>query len=507
MLRGLLLSGYLNSNITVNLEIINGQLNLLVNATAHESAAVLQADVWHRVRLAIRRHVAELSVDGISMTVSLPVVVAKPHCLTQKIRLGSSGSLPKHQRRFEGCVRLLWLNGKDLFTEKKWVESSPSLTISRAGCVEAEFDCSSPRRPYVAYTMPYNAQSSGSPFMYRLPSHSDIVVRFHFSSDEPYGILATVHGSAESLYLYLNDSRLCILSGQSLAGRADGQCLKRAPLTNGQKRQVRLMLTDNSIAIALWLNVSEIETNIEPFDKLQENLPSIEYYGGDLHVGHSSCSGIMPAAESEHFLFDRPFTGCFSRVQIGRQCLTDPLLHTSCLRLNKPSVLRGCNLDFCSSKSQICLHNTKCSNRLAGHYCNCRGSGHVGPHCGTRKSNCYDISLQSHASLLDTVIDLAIPAVESNFWHSRSGLGAVANVCKSPAKRKTLFSFLLKTLVACSSRQTEVCTAGFNSQGSVYIQLTMVQDSITDHIDTARENSSHLNFTFRMAIIFAEIAP
>ena len=35
----------------------------------------------------------------------------------------------------------------------------------------------------------------------------------------------------------------------------------------------------------------------------------------------------------------------------------------------------------------------------------------------------------------------------------------------------------------------------------------MVQDSITDHIDTARENSSHLNFTFRMAIIFAEIVP
>ena len=35
----------------------------------------------------------------------------------------------------------------------------------------------------------------------------------------------------------------------------------------------------------------------------------------------------------------------------------------------------------------------------------------------------------------------------------------------------------------------------------------MVQDSITDHIDTARENSSHLKFTYRMAIIFAEIAP
>ena len=35
----------------------------------------------------------------------------------------------------------------------------------------------------------------------------------------------------------------------------------------------------------------------------------------------------------------------------------------------------------------------------------------------------------------------------------------------------------------------------------------MVQDSITDHIDTARENWSHLNFTYRMAIIFAEIAP
>ena len=35
----------------------------------------------------------------------------------------------------------------------------------------------------------------------------------------------------------------------------------------------------------------------------------------------------------------------------------------------------------------------------------------------------------------------------------------------------------------------------------------MVQDSITDHIDTARENSSHLNFTYRMAIIFAEIVP
>ena len=34
----------------------------------------------------------------------------------------------------------------------------------------------------------------------------------------------------------------------------------------------------------------------------------------------------------------------------------------------------------------------------------------------------------------------------------------------------------------------------------------MVQDSITAHIDTARENSSHLNFTYRMAISFAEIA-
>ena len=35
----------------------------------------------------------------------------------------------------------------------------------------------------------------------------------------------------------------------------------------------------------------------------------------------------------------------------------------------------------------------------------------------------------------------------------------------------------------------------------------MVQDSITDHIDTGRENSLHLNFTYRVAIIFAEIAP
>ena len=35
----------------------------------------------------------------------------------------------------------------------------------------------------------------------------------------------------------------------------------------------------------------------------------------------------------------------------------------------------------------------------------------------------------------------------------------------------------------------------------------MVQDSITDHIDTAREDSSHLNFTYRMTIIFAEIVP
>ena len=35
----------------------------------------------------------------------------------------------------------------------------------------------------------------------------------------------------------------------------------------------------------------------------------------------------------------------------------------------------------------------------------------------------------------------------------------------------------------------------------------MVQDSITDHIDTARENSSHLNFIYRLAIIFAKIAP
>ena len=33
----------------------------------------------------------------------------------------------------------------------------------------------------------------------------------------------------------------------------------------------------------------------------------------------------------------------------------------------------------------------------------------------------------------------------------------------------------------------------------------MVQDSITDHIDTARENSPHLNITYRLAIIFAEI--
>ena len=35
----------------------------------------------------------------------------------------------------------------------------------------------------------------------------------------------------------------------------------------------------------------------------------------------------------------------------------------------------------------------------------------------------------------------------------------------------------------------------------------MVQDSITDRIDTARENSSHLNFTYRMTIVFAEIVP
>ena len=40
-----------------------------------------------------------------------------------------------------------------------------------------------------------------------------------------------------------------------------------------------------------------------------------------------------------------------------------------------------------------------------------------------------------------------------------------------------------------------------------FLHTSMVQDSITDHIDTARENSSHLNFTYRMAIIFAEIAP
>ena len=39
------------------------------------------------------------------------------------------------------------------------------------------------------------------------------------------------------------------------------------------------------------------------------------------------------------------------------------------------------------------------------------------------------------------------------------------------------------------------------------LKISMVQDSITDNIDTARENSSHLNFTYRMAIIFAEIAP
>ena len=41
----------------------------------------------------------------------------------------------------------------------------------------------------------------------------------------------------------------------------------------------------------------------------------------------------------------------------------------------------------------------------------------------------------------------------------------------------------------------------------IELQFCMVQDSITDHIDSARGNSSHLNFTCRMAIIFAEIAP
>ena len=35
----------------------------------------------------------------------------------------------------------------------------------------------------------------------------------------------------------------------------------------------------------------------------------------------------------------------------------------------------------------------------------------------------------------------------------------------------------------------------------------MVQDSITDHIDTAGNKSSHLNFTYRMTIILAEIVP
>ena len=33
----------------------------------------------------------------------------------------------------------------------------------------------------------------------------------------------------------------------------------------------------------------------------------------------------------------------------------------------------------------------------------------------------------------------------------------------------------------------------------------MVQDSITDHIDTTQENSSHLNFTYRLAIILQRL--
>ena len=35
----------------------------------------------------------------------------------------------------------------------------------------------------------------------------------------------------------------------------------------------------------------------------------------------------------------------------------------------------------------------------------------------------------------------------------------------------------------------------------------MVQDSITDHIDSAQENSSHLKFTNRRTIIFSESVP
>ena len=54
---------------------------------------------------------------------------------------------------------------------------------------------------------------------------------------------------------------------------------------------------------------------------------------------------------------------------------------------------------------------------------------------------------------------------------------------------------LVGTLVGLTSAPVGVVSEG------------MVQDSITDHIDTARGNSSHLNFTCRMAIIFAEIAP
>ena len=41
----------------------------------------------------------------------------------------------------------------------------------------------------------------------------------------------------------------------------------------------------------------------------------------------------------------------------------------------------------------------------------------------------------------------------------------------------------------------------------LWLRESMVQDSITDYIDTAQENSSQLNVTYRMTIIFVQIVP
>ena len=88
-------------------------------------------------------------------------------------------------------------------------------------------------------------------------------------------------------------------------------------------------------------------------------------------------------------------------------------------------------------------------------------------------------------------------------------------------------SFLIKFSSVSARTKIEELTAGSDSgnpgnlavekeltawwKSKIHTQfplwLRMVQDSITDHFDTAQENSSHLNFTYRMAIIFAEIAP